>query len=44
MIYRFKKRDLSTDVTKHTTKKHKIIVYSVLAVLVVALLIFAFLK
>lgn len=33
MIHKIRIRDLSADVTKHTTTKHKIIVYSVLAVL-----------
>lgn len=39
MIYRYRVRNLSADANKQTTTKHKIIVYSGLAVLVAAVLI-----
>ena len=44
MIYRIKIRDLSADVTKHTTTKHKIIVYGVIIAMIAVVLICAFLK
>lgn len=39
MIYRYRVRNLSADANEQTTTKHKIIVYSVLGVLLAALII-----